>query len=121
MKAIFNKVEWDSDIEIALSSALGDDLHLIKNEVKNGISEVWQLSGLVLGFLVTRVEIGKKRTMVLVAMFGSGGYQVLDVFYDVARKMNCQIMRIHSGRAGAYRYLLIPGISFLSNQTNQNI
>lgn len=100
------KIEWRKSLEPVLKRVLNDDLPQIREEVKSGISELWDIEEY--GYTITRIEPNKNGLpyeLVFVAGIGENAKEVIKHFQAIAKTMNIKKMRIHSTRPGMGRYL----------------
>lgn len=108
------KIEWSKEVEPELLTVLGEDLPEIRNQVKNGVCELWEIIGQ--GLTITRIEAdktGNPYEIVFVAGIGKDAKEVIEYFSQLAKKqLGVKKMRIHSKRKGMERYLKPLGFEF---------
>lgn len=100
------KIKWDDSIGLILKPILYDDFDFIKNQVKNGVCELWQIANF--GYTITRAELdfyGNPCDFVFVAGVGQNALGVINHFKAGAKKQGFKAFRIHSKRPGMGRYL----------------
>lgn len=100
------KITWFPRLDAVMEAALGDDLEFIKNEIKTGVCELWEVVGK--GYLITRIEPDQSKQpyeLVFVAAVGKNMQAAIPYFQELARPLGVQKMRIHSKRPGMGRYL----------------
>lgn len=88
---------WNPTAASGLSSALGDDLPMIADEIKAGRAALYEVPGR--GWMVFRREGSE---LVCIAAEGRG---LLPVFAAIVEQTNAQTVRVHSSRAGMGRML----------------
>lgn len=100
---IFTKIAWSDQVAEKLKKALGDDVPIIAEEVKKGVSECWQIEGC--GLMVTRLEIDQAKTLVIVAGQGKNAGAVWDKVPAIAKANGANWIRVHSKRPGMVKVL----------------
>ena len=89
------KISWCDEAEKALASSMGEHPQQIKNEVEQGISELFYCEEF--GYLVTRLEIRPENTeFVLVAGSGRKLTDIIPVFCEIAKRAGADLVRYHS-------------------------
>ena len=102
-KAIIN-IQWDNSIDDKLKVSAGSDLEIIKNQVKNGIAQLWHCTWKNNeAYVVTRIEkLGVGYELCLVLGEGSGFFEFAPEFLKFAKRQNIGF-RTHVKRAGLIR------------------
>lgn len=96
---------WSAEVEAVLKPVLLNDLEQLREQVRAGIAEVWQLEGL---HLLTRVE-GKE--LVVCCGIGDGLSRLAPFIRAAAKKQGCETIRYHSQRPALARLLTGYGFS----------
>lgn len=92
---------WGDDIDEKLRASAGNDLDIIKHQVKNNVAQLWHcLSPTNECYVVTRIDPGPE--LVIVLGEGSGLLEFAPHFLAVARRQNVRV-RTHVKRKGLIR------------------
>lgn len=97
MKA--RRLWWSAEVEAVLLPVLRDDLQLLRQQVRAGIAEVWQLEGL---HLLTRIE---NKELVVCCAVGEGLDRLSPFIQAAAKNKGCETIRYHSQRPALARLL----------------
>ncbi|CAL9980527.1 hypothetical protein VPHD526_0008 [Vibrio phage D526] len=98
-------IPWSDAAERGLVVSAGEDMAIIKNQVLNGVAQLWEhnLNG-THGFIVTRLDVeGLGTELVLVLGEGSGLNEAVPLFKQVAADMGINSIRVHVKRKGLIR------------------
>lgn len=108
------EIAWREALEPELIPVLNDDLPAIREEVKKGISQLWQVVGR--GLVITRIEqdsLGQPDELVFIAGIGKDAKPVIKHFSKLAfLNFGVKKMRIHSQRKGMEKYLSSLGFDY---------
>ncbi|WP_086931451.1 hypothetical protein [Agarilytica rhodophyticola] len=101
------KKPWTSDTDDKFKISGAGDLHIIRDQVKNGIAELWHCkSKKSEGWAVTRVD--EPNEFCLVLGEGSGIKEFVPYFVKYAHKMGLDL-RVHVQRRGMIRIMQSMG------------
>lgn len=112
------KTQWNPHAEKMLFSAAGsnDDLNLIKNDIRNGLSDLWRFDhDTINGYIVTRGERLKNNTLELVIVLGAGrgASEFVPMIIEIAKNYGFDSIRAHNGRKGLNRIYLKNGFKIV--------
>ena len=112
---MIEKVGWCAAAERGLVVSAGDDMDVIAQEVKSGVSELWRFVGNVgRGYLVTRIEnMNDRRELVLVLGEGKGFFEAAPIFIALAR-IEGMSFRTHVKRRGLVRMWQRLGLNIIA-------
>jgi len=102
---MINQIPWSDAAEKGLLISAGEDMAIIKNQVLNGVAQLWEhnLNG-THGFIVTRIDVeGLGTELVLVLGEGSGLNEAVPLFKQVALDLGIKSIRVHVKRKGLIR------------------
>lgn len=98
---IVNRVSWPVVVPEKLKKACGDDLEIIRNEVQDGVSHLYQIESENTDLIViTRGEetpAGKE--LVIVCVAGHGMKDAGQLLIDNARRLGFDSIRYHANEA----------------------
>ena len=102
---MIKQIAWSDTAEDGLIVSAGEDMAIIKNQVLNGVAQLWEhnLNG-THGFIVTRLDVeGLGTELVLVLGEGSGLNEAVPLFKQVAIDLGIKSIRVHVKRKGLIR------------------
>ena len=113
---MLHKINWTDTTQKALKKCAGDDMDIIKSQVKTGIAQLWGYDdGLNLALFVTRID-NEPGGRELVIVLGesvytdhrglghcSGFSKAVELFKKMARDQNIATIRTHVTRHGLIR------------------
>lgn len=107
---MIKQIPWCKDAEAGLVISADTDMRIIKNQVLNGIAQLWDINGT--GYLVTRIDseaIGN--VFVFVLGEGRGLNEVIPEFIRSAKKLGVNHFRTHVKRKGLIKMWRKHGLS----------
>lgn len=112
------KTRWSLQAEKMLFSAAGSkhDLDLIKNDIRNGLSDLWRFDQeKINGYIVTRGERlkNKKLELVIVLGAGRGANEFVPKIIGIAKNYGFDSIRAHNSRIGLNRIYLKNGFKIV--------
>lgn len=98
----FSPIPWSDEAETGLNEVLGGDKHIIKDQVENGIAELWSLNGD--GYLITRIE-EERGELVIMCFQGKNAKTMVQECMTAADKQGLKTIRFHTQRPALKRLL----------------
>lgn len=106
---MIKEIQWHDDHDKLLSVSAGNDLEIVKKQVKSGVAQLWEcVSDKNYGLVVTRIDTGNEWCIVLGE--GSGFFEFVPFFLSVAEKKGLTI-RTHVKRKGLIKMWSKVGLS----------
>ena len=99
---MITQIKWNDNAERGLQKSGGADLHIIKNQIRKGAAQLWQIQAdNSSGYLVTRIDCeGIGKVFVFVLGEGRGLYDVIPHFIQAAQNLGIHNFRTHVQRKG---------------------
>jgi hypothetical protein len=102
-KEIIEKINMTAEAEETLECAFLDDAAFIKNEIQQGVAELFKVGN---AFFVTRIErSNKNKELVIIALAGSGLVASSVHIFNAAKLAGCKSIRFHTKRRGLAKLL----------------
>ena len=101
---MIKKIDWCDECEKGFLVSAGEDLAQIAWECRNGISQVWKMSGEAEALIVTRLEKNIDfDELVIVLGEGEGFKYVIPFFFELKESLGAKYIRTHVTRKGLIR------------------
>jgi len=110
---IFERKPWSDDAEQGLGETLRDDVELLRDQVAQGVAELWRVDGH--SWMITRVEpIPNRRPELVVCCYkGRDLNRVTQYLMKAAIKQGFGSIRYHTRRKGLNRLVADLGFEFM--------